>query len=98
MKKNRYEEDDFEGFVQDLINSGRLEDIEAGIAKRMLDIGYDNLSEKQKYVFDKTIKRNSIEECKGGDGSIPWCEMIAALDNGGYCSCCQHRMEELEQE
>ena len=98
MKRERYQEEDFEGYVRELIRLGFLNATEAGIAKLMLDIGYDNLSEKQKYVFDKAIERNSIEECKGGDGSIPWCEMIAALDNGGYCSWCQHRMGKLEQE
>lgn len=61
MKETRFLEDDFEGFVQDLINSGRLEEKEAGIAKRMLDKGYDSLSEKQRYVFDKAIENNSVK-------------------------------------
>ena len=39
MKVNRYSEEDFEGFVQDLINSGRVDGKEAGIAKLMLDKG-----------------------------------------------------------
>ena len=58
MKVIRYNEDDFEGFVQDLINTGRIEEKEAGIAKLMLDKGYDKLSDKQKYVFDKMINEN----------------------------------------
>lgn len=53
MKEERFIEEDFEGFLEDLIKSGRLDDKEAGIAKRMLDKGYDNLSDKQKYVFNK---------------------------------------------
>lgn len=34
MKTERFAEEDFEGFVEDLIKSGRLEDKEEGIAKR----------------------------------------------------------------
>lgn len=33
MKEERFIEEDFEGFLEDLIKSGRLDDKEAGIAK-----------------------------------------------------------------
>lgn len=98
MNTNRYNEEDFEGFVEDLINSGRIEDKEAGIANRMLDKGYDTLSEKQRYVFDKMISENSVDECVRCGCSIPWCEMLEALDNGGYCNYCQYMMEKMENE
>lgn len=98
MKEERFIEEDFEGFLEDLIKSGRLDDKEAGIAKRMLDKGYDNLSDKQKYVFNKMIRNNSVEECQRCACDIPWCEMLEALDNGGYCNYCQHMMEKLENE
>lgn len=98
MKETRFLEDDFEGFVQALINSGRLEEKEAGIAKRMLDKGYDSLSEKQRYVFDKAIENNSVKECKRCGCDIPWCEMLEALDNGGFCNYCQHMMEKIDKE
>ena len=98
MKTERYLEEDFEGFVEDLIKSGRLEDKEFGISKRMLYKGYGSLSDKQKYVFDKMIDSNSVEECKRCACDIPWCEMLEALDNGGYCNYCQHMKEKLEKE
>ena len=98
MKEERFIEEDFEGFLEDLIKSGRLDDKEAGIAKRMLDKGYDNLSDKQKYVFNKMIRNNSVEECQRCACDIPWSEMLEALDNGGYCNYCQHMMEKLENE
>lgn len=98
MEETRFLEDDFEGFVQDLINSGHLEEKEAGIAKRMLDKGYDSLSEKQRYVFDKAIENNSVKECKRCGCDIPWCEMLEALDNGGFCNYCQHMMEKIDKE
>ena len=98
MKEERFIEEDFEGFLEDLIKSGRLDDKEAGIAKRMLDKGYDNLSDKQKYVLNKMIRNNSVEECQRCACDIPWSEMLEALDNGGYCNYCQHIMEKLENE
>lgn len=98
MNVNRYNEEDFEGFVEGLINSGRIEGKEAGIAKRMLDKGYEALSDKQRYIFDKTIKENYVAECERCGCDIPWCEMLEALDNGGYCSYCQHMMEKIENE
>lgn len=98
MKEERFIEEDFEGFLEDLIKSGRLDDKEAGIAKRMLDKGYDNLSDKQKYVFNKMIRNNSVEECQRCACDISWSEMLEALDNGGYCNYCQHMMEKLENE
>ena len=98
MKKERFLEEDFEGFIEDLIKSGRLDDKEIGISKRMLDIVYDNLSDKQKYVFDKMINNNSVEECQRCACDIPWSEMLEALDNGGYCNYCQNMKEKLEKE
>lgn len=98
MRKERYREEDFNGFVEELIKSSRLEGKEAGIAKQMLDKGYDSLSEKQKFVFDKAIENYTIDECQRCGEDIPWCEMFEALDNGGYCSYCQHVMEKMNEE
>ena len=98
MRKERYHEEDFNGFVEELINSSRLEGKEAGIAKLMLDKGYDSLSEKQKFVFDKAIENNTFDECQRCGVDIPWCEMLEALDNGGYCGYCQHMMEKMTEE
>ena len=98
MRTGRYNEDDFNGFVEELINSSRLESKEAGIAKQMLDKGYDSLSEKQRYIFDKAIENNTVDECQRCGVDIPWCEMLEALDNGGYCGYCQHMMEKMNEE
>lgn len=98
MEKERYREEGFNGFVEELINSSRLEGKEAGIAKLMLDKGYDSLSEKQKFVFDRVIENNTVDECQRCGEDIPWCEMLEALDNGGYCGYCQHMMEKMNEE
>ena len=98
MDNIRFNEEDFDGFVDDLIKSGRLDDKEAGIAKRMLDKGYDSLSDKQKYVFDKAIETNYVSECEMCGCPIPWSEMLEALDNGGLCSHCQYVKEKIDEE
>lgn len=98
MKTERFIEKDFNGFVQDLIGSGRLDEKEAGIAKRMLDKGYDTLSDKQKIVFYKAIENNMINKCQRCGCDIPWLEMHEALDNSGYCNYCQHIMEKFDKE
>ena len=98
MKKDRYNEEDFNSFIEQLIESGRIEGMEAGIAKYMIDHGYEALSAKQKHVFDHMIANNTVDKCKRCVIDIPWCEMLEALDNGGYCNYCQHMMEKIEAE
>ncbi|MBE6326554.1 MAG: hypothetical protein E7077_05755 [Bacteroidales bacterium] len=94
----RYNDDDFAGFVEELVITKRLNKTEAGIAKQMLDQGYNSLSEIQKNVFDNAIERNSVKECKRCSNEIPWSEMIEALDNGGLCGWCHHFKSKMEEE
>lgn len=98
MEELRFLEHDFEGFVQDLINSGRLDEKESGIAKRMLDKGYGTLSDKQKFVFRHAIVNNSVKECERCGCQIPWSEMLDALDDGGLCNYCKHMQEKIDRE
>lgn len=98
IKKERYLENDLNGFVEELIILSRIEDKEEGIAKRMLAKGYDSLSDKQKYVFDRAIEKNTVDKCQRCSIDIPWCEMLEALDNGGYCNYCHHMMEKINKE
>lgn len=44
------------------------------------------------------INYNTVERCTRCSSEIPWCEMLEAIDNGGYCSYCQHMKEKLENE
>ena len=98
MDKKRYTEDGFQGFVAELVASNKIEEKELGIAKQMLDKGYKSLSEKQKYVFDRMINNHTVNECQRCGIDIPWCEMLAALDNGGLCNYCQHLKERMDAE
>lgn len=98
MRKEKYNEEDLSAFVEELIDSNRLEGMEAGIAKLMLDKGYDSLSEKQRYIFDKSIENHTIDEYQRCGVDIPWCEMLETFVNGGYCGYCQHMMEKINEE
>lgn len=98
MENIRYGEDDFNGFLEELISSKRLEPKEEGITKLYLDKGYDAMSIKQRYVFDKMIEDNSVSECTRCGSPIPWSEMLAALDNGGLCNYCEHVQEKEGKE
>jgi hypothetical protein len=90
MDKSRYLEEDFNDFVQPLLDNRNFNDAkEEGIAKLVIDQGYEALSEKQKFVFEKSIEHYIQDECTRCGQQIPWCEMIAAEDNGGQCSWCQ---------
>lgn len=98
MRKEKYNEEGLSAFVEELIDSNRLEGMEAGIAKLMLDKGYDSLSEKQRYIFDKSIENHTIDEYQRCGVDIPWCEMLETFVNGGYCGYCQHMMEKNNEE
>lgn len=90
MGTTRFLGEDFNSFLQELIDNKRLNDSkEEGIAKLVIDQGFDSLSEKQKFVFQKSISYYVIDECSRCGEDIPWCEMSAAEDNGGKCSWCQ---------
>jgi hypothetical protein len=90
--------EEFKGFIQELVENWYLEGKEAGIAKLMLDKGYEALSDKQKFVLNKAIKENYIKECSRCGSNIPLSEMLDALDNGGLCNYCQHLKEKIEKE
>lgn len=86
---------DFLAYVQYILDNDVLTSKEAGITTLMLDKGYDVLSEKQKYVFDKMIEEHSVKECSHCGQDIPWIEMAAARENGGMCSWCQRQWEKI---
>lgn len=98
MRKERYNEPDFNDYLDELLKSGRLNETEAGITKQVKDKGYDSLSDKQKYIFDKMIERNSKEFCDLDDCDIPWNEMLEALENGGYSSHGKHLLDDIDKD
>jgi hypothetical protein len=90
MKTKRYLEDDFNSFLQALLDNKMFNnDKEEGIVKKVINEGFDSLSKNQKFVFEKAISPYVTNECSRCGMDIPWCEMSAAKDNGGKCSWCQ---------
>lgn len=90
MDKERYSEEGLNNFIQGLLDNKRLNDSkEEGIAKLVIDRGFDSLTDKQKFVFEHSISYFICNKCSRCGGDIPWCEMSAAEDNGGQCSWCQ---------
>lgn len=44
------------------------------------------------------IENNTVDECQRCGEDVPWCEMLEALDNGGFCGYYQHMMENMNEE
>lgn len=86
---SRYQEDDFYSFVEEIIKLGRLDGKELGIAKWAIDNGYENLSEKQKFIFETSFEPFILDSCSRCPEDIPWCEMVFAVDiSDGQCTWC----------
>lgn len=95
MNRKRFEEVDFIPYLEQLIKQYHLEVNPAlGITKQVIDQGIESLSPKQMAVFEQqVIEKKSVEYCKWLECDIPWCEMIDALENGGYCNDCANQLE-----
>jgi len=84
------ESNEYNDFLQSLIDNEHLEGAAEGIAKKVIVDGIDSLSPKQKGAFDKQVNDYITSECTRGSCDIPWSEMYEAYDNGGMCSWCAH--------
>jgi hypothetical protein len=92
MDIDRYREDDFNSYLQTIVRLGGIEASALGITKLVLSQGVEGLSSKQSFVFERdVIDPYYVEKCKFCGTEIPWCEMLEATDNGGYCGWCAHR-------
>ena len=90
---DRSDDEGYFDFLRELLKTGKLDQTAAGITRLVLDKGEQALSEKQQHVFQKyVIDVYVTKECKRGGCDIPWCEMLEAHDNGGYCSWCAKMM------
>jgi len=96
--RDRYNEDGFREYVQEIMNGGHLNGAALGIAKRVGDSGIASLSDKQKYVFERDVMEHFyVEECERCSNDIPWEEMYNALDSN-YCSYCEHMYDKMQDE
>jgi hypothetical protein len=93
------EEIEMKDLLQELIDTGHLENPALGITRQVIAQGRQSLSERQAYVFQTQVwKQYVLEECSSCEHSIPWSEMYEALSNGGRCGYCVHKAERLLKE
>lgn len=95
-----YEErESFNDFLKQLVDGAHLDDPALGITKKLIAEGRESLSQKQDYIFRTYVLDEFVtEDCSFCGSDIPWSEMYEALDNGGYCGYCVHKMEKLAKE
>ena len=95
--KYQYGGEGFADFLKQVLDYGDLSDTSAGITKQVIDKGIGSLSDKQRQVFEEHVVRvYAVEKCARCKDDIPWSEMFAAHDNGGYCGPCEQRRHKDE--
>ena len=82
---------DFGQFLQELISAQHLEDPARGITKLVIDKGREALSQKQEFVFQRSVMDEYVHErCDMCHQKIPWCEMFHAIATGLCSACASH--------
>ncbi|WP_419571854.1 hypothetical protein [Rheinheimera sp.] len=91
MGFNDHTDEEFNDFLNQLIDMGHLEDAALGITKLVISKGEGLLSEKQRYVFKKEVLEPYTKAaCDRCSSSIPWSEMYDAATEHGLCNYCWH--------
>ncbi|ATO29028.1 hypothetical protein RA13_14290 [Bacillus atrophaeus] len=94
--QDQYERDSsFVDYVEDLLKMGSLEGKAViGIGKKIVSEGVKSLTPNQLDTFIKygLYPYNYVEECTCCRSSIPWEEMLFALDDS-LCSIGRHSFE-----
>lgn len=97
--KERYQENGFAEFITFLLENKyltRSEEINA--AMKVLQYGYEALSNSEQYVFDKyVIGRYAVANCSICLDSMSWYEMIDTIDESKKkCSGCKKNFQITE--
>lgn len=105
MKKNfDFENESFIGFLQELLKSQLYEknddydEIFKGIVQFTIDNGWNSLSDRQKEVIRIRIEQICPDSCTHCLASIPWCEMLFAMEHDDMCTHCVKLQEDLKKE
>ena len=99
-----FRDEDFTGFLQEFIDSGILDESNEndktaiGVSKRLITEGYDSISPKQQKVIDIIANKHFHKLCTHCGDSIPWCEMMFAIEHNGMCSHCVHIWNDIKEE
>lgn len=81
------DEQEFTEFLQQLLDMKHLENPAQGITHKVIADGVDDLSRKQRFVFERDVMGVYVtEECSICGNPIPWSEMYEAWNNGGICA------------
>lgn len=88
MDTTRFQEEDFNSFLHEVIVGNHLEPTALGITKLVIDKGFESLTSKQKHVFLDAIHHHYYDECNRCSNDIPWSEMYVAEISNGQCSWC----------
>tara|TARA_B100002049_G_C15948192_1_gene319288 strand:- start:267 stop:551 length:285 start_codon:yes stop_codon:yes gene_type:complete len=83
-------DNEYNEFLQTLIDSDHLDGPALGITKKVIKEGIGSLSEKQKFAFQKQVDEYISGGCSRCGADIPWSEMYEAYHNGGMCGWCEH--------
>lgn len=103
-KKFDYNNEDFIGFLRELLDSRLYEqgdeydDTFKGIAQRVIDYGWNTLSGKQQDVIKIRVEQICPERCSHCGDSLPWCEMLFAMEHDGMCSHCVKVWSDIDKE
>ena len=95
---------DFAGFLQEFIDRGILDEsddndkIAIGVSKRLIAEGYDCLTTRQQKVIYIMANKHFYKSCTHCGDSIPWCEMMFAIEHDGMCSHCVHIWNDIKEE
>lgn len=99
-----FRDEDFTEFLREFLDSGILDKSDdndktaIGVSKRLIAEGYDSLSPKQQNVIDIIANKHFQKSCTHCGDSIPWCEMMFAIEHDGMCSHCVRIWEDLKEE
>ena len=91
FKRSYFEDSGFNDHLTEIIDSGKLGELESSIAKLVVRYGVDTLSEKQRHVFEKyVLGKIEISNCYRCGCTFLSSEIN---ENDGMCSTCAHRSE-----
>lgn len=97
--ESQQQKEDYNDFLQQLIDGGDIDGAAAGITKSAIAKGIESLSNKQRFVFDRDIAGDfSQPECERCGGIIPWTEAYHHIHHEKWCSGCKHSWNKLKDE
>ena len=75
-------------FLRFLMDTGDLEEVQAGVSRAFVGLGYENLTEPQLNVLRVLLNERGFDECPQCGEQIAFDEMIMADERGGMCAAC----------